>query len=217
MPNHNHIYAYVTIIISLTFFINSKAQHLNFLKIQAKYIIGLCFLFAVIGKFLAPEFLDGSFFDFTNTARFQFFGFSSIVGGIDKGLLQENHNNLYALLATNNTSNFFILNEADKMKNISLFLTYWTILIESLIAISFCLPSRFLLTKYRNVFLLIFIVSTYPIATVVEFGVIVTLLGFIQSLKNNSFGRYSWVYLVIFFILPINNYPFSILFERFFN
>src|SRR5690606_27650974 len=73
VPNHKHIFAYLTIAICITLFFSNTTNTIKHLSFQAKYIIGLCFLFAVIGKFLAPEFLNGSFFEFTNTADPRFF------------------------------------------------------------------------------------------------------------------------------------------------
>lgn len=208
VPNHKHIFAYVILAITLMLFFSEKKEILNNLRIQAKYIIGLCFLFAVIGKFLAPEFVDGSFFEFTNTIDPRFFGFTSFITDVDPLMLKENEINMQNLLSTNNTQFFFNVNGAEGLSTIGLIISYWTIFIEGMIAISFCLPSRFLLSKYRNIFLIAFILTTYPIATVYGFAIILATLGFIQATKTNKLTKYSIFYLLVFILLPLIKIPF---------
>lgn len=209
VPNHKHVYAYVIIMITLSFLLKSTTERLSFIKTQSRYIIGFIFLFAVIGKFLAPEFLNGAFFEFTNITDPRFFGFTSQLGNVDFNLLKENETQLEALINTSNPKSNYMLHSSDQVTTIGKILSYWTIFIEGMVAICFCLSSRFALSKYRNVFLVIFILTTYPIATVTGFGIILTTLGFIQSLNNNKFSGYSWFYLVVYILLPLNQFPFT--------
>ena len=209
VPNHKHIFAYTILAVTLSMFLKSKTFPLDFLNNQARYIIGLCFLFATMGKFFAPEFLNGSFFDFTNTSDPRFFGFTSLFGDVDLSLLKANENNLKELINSSNPNHSIIINGADEISSFGMIISYWTIFIEGMIAISFCLPKRFLLSKYRNVFLVTFVLTTYPIATVTGFAIILTCLGFIQSLKNSKLTVYSWFYLIVFIILPLNYFPFT--------
>tara|TARA_R110002050_G_scaffold296426_1_gene456403 strand:- start:53891 stop:54817 length:927 start_codon:yes stop_codon:yes gene_type:complete len=208
VPNHKHIFAYAILATTLMLFYSKKEEILKNLGAQAKFIIGLCFLFAVIGKFLAPEFTNGAFFEFTNTADPRFFGFTSFMADIDMSLLLKNETNLYDLMNTTNPDNFFYLNGVEKLSNIGLTVSYWTIFIEGMIAISFCLPNNFLISKYRNVFLVTFILTTYPIATVSGFAIILTTLGFIQSIKDNKLTNYSLFYLLVYITLPLIKIPF---------
>ncbi|MDD7885830.1 hypothetical protein [Flavivirga sp. 57AJ16] len=208
VPNHKHIFAYVILAITLMLFFSEKNSILNNLRVQAKYIIGLCFLFAVAGKFLAPEFVDGSFFKFTNTIDPRFYGFTSFVADVDPLLLKENEINMQNLLSTNNTELFFDVNGAEGLSTIGLIISYWTIFIEGMIAITFCLPATTLLSKYRNVFLIAFILTTYPIATVYGFAIILATLGFIQATKPNKLTKYAMFYLLVFILLPLIKIPF---------
>ncbi len=213
VPNHKHIYAYVILAVTLILFFSEKTNILANLRTQSRYIIGLCFLFAVAGKFLAPEFLNGDFFIFTNTIDPRFFGFTSFMADVDFTLLKENEENLRNLMHTTNTKNLFYLNGAENLSQIGLVISYWTIFIEGMIAISFCLPSKFLLSKYRNIFLIAFILTTYPIATVMGFAIILTTLGFIQSTKDNKLNSYSIFYLIVFILLPFIDFPFMRILE----
>lgn len=217
VPNHKHIFAYVILAVTLMLLFSEKKDILNNLRTNAKYIIGLCFLFAVIGKFLAPEFLNGSFFQFTNTIDPRFYGFTSFMGDIDLLLLKENEINMQNLLNTNDTELFFNINGAERLSSIGLIISYWTIFIEGMIAITFCTPSKFLLSKYRNTFLIAFILTTYPIATVYGFAIILATLGFIQATKENKLTKYSLFYLLLFILLPLIKIPFIRVFNSIFN
>lgn len=216
VPNHKHIYAYLAIAICLTLFMSNQENVLKNLGIQAKYIIGLCFLFAVIGKFLAPEFLNGSFFEFTNTADPRFFGFTSFVADVDMQSLLQNEANMHTLTSKSNPDYSFQLNGVEHLSSIGMVISYWTIFIEGMIAISFCLPSSFLISKHRNVFLIAFIITTYPIATVAGFAIVLTSMGFIQSIKDNKLTNYSLFYLVVFILLPLIQIPFIRVFNMIF-
>tara|TARA_R100001369_G_scaffold92823_1_gene140195 strand:- start:6805 stop:7746 length:942 start_codon:yes stop_codon:yes gene_type:complete len=209
IPNHKHIYAYVCLAITFVLFFSKNTKILEGIKIQSKFIIGLCFLFATTGKFLAPEFLNGSFFVFTNTIDPRFFGFTSLMGNIDFQDLLHNQNNFHDLLNTTDPDKIFQLNGAQKLNGIALILSYWTIFIEGMIAISFISPNKFKISKYRNIFLITFILTTYPIATVPGFAYVLTTLGFIQSVEKEKITGYSWFYLFVFILLPLIEIPFS--------
>ncbi|GAA4114353.1 hypothetical protein GCM10022393_13720 [Aquimarina addita] len=209
VPNHKHIFAFIIIAVTIAMFLKEKIHPLRFLNTQSRLIIGFCFLFATIGKFMASEFLDGSFFEFTNTTDPRFFGFSSLMGKVDLNLLIENEENLRLLLKTNDPKTSFLVNGVDNIRGFGMLISYWTIFIEGMIAISFCLPRNFLLSKYRNVFLVTFILTTYPIATVTGFAIILTVLGFIQSLEDHKLTMFSWFYLFVFIFLPLNYFPFA--------
>lgn len=214
VPNHKHVFAYAIVAITIALFIKHKTNPLNFIKTQAKIIIGLCFLFATTGKFLAPEFLNGAFFEFTNTTDPRFFGFTSLIADIDLMLLKENETNFRVLLEQANTNKVFTAHGAKEIGFIGMIISYWTIFIEGMIAVSFCLPSKYWLSKHRNVFLVAFILTTYPIATVLGFAIILTALGFTQSLDaNNKLTKFSWFYLAVYLLLPLNSFPFNRLFE----
>lgn len=216
VPNHKHIYAYVCIAVCAVLFMSDKSNKIQNLGTQSKYIIGLCFLFAVAGKFLAPEFLNGAFFEFTNTADPRFFGFTSQIAGVDMKDLLENEAHLNKLTKFNDPNFTFKLKGVENIGTIGLIISYWTILIEGMIAISFCVPQKLFIAKFRNIFLIAFIITTYPIATVPGFAILLTALGFIQSIKDNKLTNYSLFYLFVFFLLPLIQIPFVRVFNMIF-
>lgn len=217
VPNHKHIFAYVALAVTISLFIGNKSYSLSldFLKSQSRIIIGLCFLFATIGKFLAPEFLNSLFFDFTNTTDPRFFGATSIIGDVNMDLLKYNEASFASFLKSNNPYESFVLHGADNIKGFSGFLTYWTIFIEGMIALCFLLPPKLKLSKFKNLFLVVFILTTYPVATVTGFAIILAFMGFVQSLEKNKLTSFSVFYLSVLLLLPLNYFPFTRLLTMF--
>ena len=215
-PNHKHMYAYVLIAIAACFFLAESKNMLSALREQARIIIGLCFLFATIGKFLAPEFLDTTFFQFTSVTDGRFFGILSVLG-IDKTQLLANQSALKAALNSNAPGTSFALYTGSNIGLIALFLTIWTIFVEGMIAITFLLPKKYLLSKYRNWFLGAFIVTTYPIATVAGFGIVLLLLGFLQSMDDGKVNMFTRFYFLLFLVLPIIDAPFLEIYKGLFG
>lgn len=209
VPNHKYIYAYFSILIAVVLFVKDKSE--NYFSIfteSVRWIIGLVFLLATIGKFLAPEFLDGSFFYFTTLTDPRFYGFTSTVVGISQDSLWESYFLFDSLIHTSNPSTTVTLESNSFLVKVSYFLSYWTIFIEGMIGISFLLPLKTFVSKYREWFLIIFVFTTYPIATVPGFAIILANLAFIQSRKENKASFYSLFYLAIFLIIPIFRIPF---------
>lgn len=213
VPNHKHVYAYALLGITASFFMKDRVGIFSNIRHQSKVIIGLCFLFATAGKFLAPEFLDASFFKFTLSTDARFFGILSLIGDLSKDQLLLNESNLKNLVGGSmNPSDSFAILVPSNIMEIAHFLTYWTIFLEGLIGISFLLPKRFLLSKYRNILLVVFMVTTYPIATVAGFAIVLALLGFMQSTEDGRLTHFSYFFLLVFILLPLINTPFSQIF-----
>lgn len=59
--------------------------------LTARWLIGLCFLFATLRKLFAPEFMDGSFFHFVLLTGPRFSGFSNLVGGVPADVAGRKH------------------------------------------------------------------------------------------------------------------------------
>ncbi|MBV6655473.1 MAG: hypothetical protein KI786_17010 [Mameliella sp.] len=213
VPNHKHMYAYVLIAISASFFLADNKNLLATLREQSRIIIGLCFMFATIGKFLAPEFLNTTFFEFTGSTDGRFFGILSVLG-LDKAELLANQSAFKSVLNSNLPGSTIDLYMGSNMGMIALFLTVWTIFVEGMIAITFLLPKKYALSKYRNFFLAAFIVTTYPIATVAGFGIVLLLLGFLQSMDDGKVSMFTRFYFLVFIALPIINAPFADIYRQ---
>ena len=72
---------------------------------------------------------------------------------------------------------------------LSALLTWWTIGIETLLALAFLFPDRPFLVKYRHVLLLTFAFTTYSVARVPGFGWIWMILGVAPCRKGQHLFR----------------------------
>ncbi len=211
----NHVYVFALLLILGTIAVHlhhSEGDWKKAFGFNARVMMGLIFLFAGIGKLLAPEFLDGSFFEFFLTTDSRFKGFSHVLLKGQDSILSENGMMLDSLLDTLHPETaLFFLKSAPVIEQSSIYMTYWTILIEMLTAILFLMPGRYKLSGYREIPLIIFIVTTYPIATVPGFARSLLTLAFIDNYTLNK-GRkrilYSLLYLFIFIFTSIFTFPF---------
>ena len=215
IPNHKHLYTYTLILVTIVLFVRSRRGDWSFLYTKSsRIIIGLCFLFATLGKFLAPEFLDSSFFEFYLLTDSRFFEFTTIIGGVNPNELYDIRAG-YSILYTNDPYNYSTaLYPSEWITFLSHFLTYWTILIEGSIALTFLSKEGSILYRFRNIFLLIFMVTTYPIATVPGFAMILAVLAFVQSYKDGKSTIFTYLFILIFILIPLSNLPFDIIYNK---
>lgn len=174
---------------------------------NAQWLVGLCFLFATVSKLLSPEYLDGTFFHFTLLTDRRFSGFADIVGGVPPEVTGENISALRELARPYGGQESVDLRDAPRIATLALALSYWTIAVESTIAVVFLLPLRQRFAVVRDIALLLFILSTYPVATVVGFGRTLAILGLAQTV--NRFGFERALYLACFLLLPLYRFPFA--------
>lgn len=80
-----------------------------------------------------------------------------------------------------------------RVNGLALFMTWWTILIEGLLALLFLLPNRGKLPFIRHTALLIFAISTYSVAHVTGFGWILMLLGIVQCTASEKHFRFGYI------------------------
>ncbi len=91
-----------------------------------------------------------------------------------------------------------------KLHLVSEFLTYWTVLIESVVALLFLIPSRIGVTRLRDAFLILFCITTYSVATVEGFGWLLIAMGVSQSGERSKAVRY--LYVAAFLLILVYSY-----------
>ncbi len=209
VPNHKYLYAFFNLIIVISLYAKKKTSDwFEIYKISAQYMIGFVFLLATIGKFLAPEFLNGSFFEFTLLTDPRFFGFTSLVGNIDDASLFIGLDEFSNMQSSNDINAVVQLQSPTNLQSLGLFLSYWTIFIEASIAITFLVKYNTFIGKYRNWVLLVFIITTYPIATVYGFAILLILLALITVSNVNNKITWQILFIIIFILVPLMRFPF---------
>ena len=176
----NH--AYLLFLWCFAIFISALKKDKILLTKNARLMIGLVFVFAFIWKaFLSPDFLDKRFFSVNMIEDPRFSEFTQVTCNISKDDLdyfrdyvkQHVDGNLVFAEAIN-----FNLKCVNKIAG---FLTYYTIVLELLIALFFLIPKKISISKYRDYFLILFCISVYSVATVEGFGWLLIAMGISQS------------------------------------
>jgi len=202
----NHIYLTVYWIIAVALCLWTRDQGYS-LALNARLLIGLCFAFATLWKLLSPEFLNGTFFYFTFLTDDRFFDFAELAAGVSQEARLYNIESLETLKSSVNRIDSGLFVSSVYLNNIAVFMAYWTVFIEGWIALAFLAPERFKLSKSRDIPLLIFMITTYPIATVRGFATLLAVLGFAQSQNQNRHMRV--IYVLVFISIPLFSLPFE--------
>lgn len=202
MDNHTYLTWYWVAAVTLCLWTSQEKSSIDF---NARILIGLCFLFATIWKILSPEFLNGTFFHFTFLTDPRFFEFSELTAGITSEIRTENFSEINKLTDSLNRDNVGMLTSSALVQPIAVFMAYWTVFIEGWIAIAFLMPRNYIVSRLRDIPLLIFMATTYPIATVTGFAALLATMGFAQSLHSAKLLKL--VYVFVFLSVPLFNLP----------
>lgn len=172
---------------------------------NSRLLIGLTFLFATFWKLISSDFLDGSFFYFTLLTDQRFADITTYVGSLNRDRLIQNYQAMRQVLAYDSQIYGVQLQNNSQVLVIAKIITYWSILIEGLVAAGFLLPLTSVLGKWRNFLLILFVITTYAIAPVVGFGSVLIIMGFAQSASESKKTRLA--YILTFFLLQIYTLP----------
>lgn len=162
----------------------SSANPREALAVNGRLLVGLCFLFATLWKLTSSTYLDSSMFHLLLLTDSRFFVLGETFAGMTPDMLQYNQLELSGLQSTLVGTNLItkgvwttgVLQAGSGVPGFALFLTWWTLLIEGLLAVVFLMPAR-LLPRWRHVILLIFAVTTYPPSNVIQFGWVLLVMG----------------------------------------
>lgn len=202
----NHKYLMVYWCVALAFAVGSREPS-DTIATSARLLIGLCFLFAAGWKLWSPDFRDGSFFELCMLTDGRFFGFTQWVSGLSPDVLGANADALRDLTAWHARGASVALESRPVLGTMASALTWWTLVIETWVAVAFLAPRATWLSRWRDVPLVLFVVSTYAIATVVGFALVLIAMGLSQCRK-----RPAWIplgYLTAVFLVQIYTMPWS--------
>ena len=206
--NHKYLFTYWCLGLACAYSMSRPYQGQS-LAVISRLLLGLCMALAVIWKLATPDYVDGSFFEYTMLVDGRFAHFADAATDLPRSAFHQNQH-LEALLTQgylqgkNGTEVTLI--SSPQVKSVAWFLTWWTVLIEGLIAVAFLLPDRRWTSNFRNGVLLAFALTTYPIATVRGFGWMLMLLGMAQC--NQDRDRHFRVgYLAAFLLIEVFTLP----------
>jgi hypothetical protein len=187
IDNHKVLTVYWCLVMTLTM-ARPVASSLRF---NARMLIGFCFGMSVVWKLISPDFMSGAFFEHTLLLDDRFREFLIHVTGMGVGPVAANAGE-HAALVSGEISEMY-LRTTPLVENLAWGMAVWTILIESLIAVAFLAPPKTLLYRVRNVSLILFMLTTYPVATVIGFGWLLCVMGFAQCRSGEWRSRLGYL------------------------
>ncbi|HEY6930343.1 MAG TPA: hypothetical protein VJA66_11760 [Thermoanaerobaculia bacterium] len=208
--NHKYLMTYFVLAIGVSLL---SAEPDRTLATNCRLLIGLCFLFAVFWKFYSPDFLDGSFLDFTLLTDGRFEAVSRFVGGAGSEIFAWNKNAVAELARFDSRETSVLLHGSAGALALARFLTVWTVVMESAVATAFLWPGSGGVARFRDALLGLFLLTTYPIASVLTFGWVLAAMGFAQATSHSA----RLFYAAVFVLLPLYDIPFGRVLEQAFH
>lgn len=211
IDNHKFLYLYWCLALYVTTCLATRQDRLRVLAASSRLLIGLVFLLATIWKFLAGDYLDGSFFHFTLLADDRLEAVSRYFGGLSAEALAGNDRALAGASSALVPTGKWLLESNSAVVAIATFMTWWNLIVEGAIALAFLVPPTRFFRHGKDALLLAFLVTTYLVAPVTGFGSVLAILGFAQA----SGPRMRIAYLGAFFAMQVYNLPTYSLVEHF--
>ena len=181
--NHKWLMGWWCLALGMATLASGESQ-LKVVKFNARLLLGLCFAFATLWKVISVDYLDNTFFKFELLTDSRFRDAAYYVGGVEYDDLKENR-------STREKFKKSFRKDAEPLESITLIsnpridvmaigMTWWTIMIEGLIALVCLWPGDRLIAKIRSMVVLVFAATTYLLAPVLGFGWMVIVMGFAQ-------------------------------------
>jgi hypothetical protein len=191
--NHQFLIAYWCLAVAVSLVV---ADRDGTLRLNARLLIGLSFSFAVAWKLISPDFTSTSFFSFTLLEP-RFAHVAQTVGAISPHEWKANRHAMAELLRYDSDLNTVALHSTPRIQELAALMTIWALLTEILVAVSFLAPERSAIGRWRDLFLLIFMLSLYWIAPVIGFAWILAVMGAVQFSTSLLYGRALYVMCLI--------------------
>jgi hypothetical protein len=176
--NHAYLLSYWCLAIGISLAVRESRACL---ALNGRLLIACVFLFATVWKLiLSPDFMDARFFRVTFILDERFEGFARLAGGLGLDQLLALREILDQHVDGANLAEALPLDQTKRFLWLAHFTTYWTVLIEGLLALAFFWPVNRGLSKLRDLLLICFCVTTYAVATVEGFGWLLIAMGIAQ-------------------------------------
>jgi hypothetical protein len=152
--------------------------------------------------------MDGRFFRIAMITDYRFEWFTQIAGGLTA--VEFEHLKWFVSQHVDGQIPFSgseIPAQSARFVKVSQFLTYWTVFVESAVALLFLVPGERGLSRFRDFFLVLFCVTTYSVATVEGFGWLLIAMGVSQCGERKNAQRLLYIaafLLIIFYRYAAN-------------
>lgn len=195
IDNHKYLITYWCMVCTLAV---AAEDTDSILAWNGRLLIGLSFSWAVIWKLIAGEYFDGSFLEFTFLTDNRVETVARWFGQMNPSTLPTNRLLREALASFPCETISATLSTTPALQRLALVSSYWTLLIEGAVAVSFLLPDRVpLAAKLRDAFLMLFIGTTYILLPVIGFALTLTVMGFAQCPRDRPRTRLAFLGLLV--------------------
>lgn len=175
------------------------------LRWNARVLLGLCFLFATLWKVLSPDYLSGAFFNYFLVQDSRFELIAHHIGGLGAYELFSGRLARVGFQRFGDLEAGLAVADAVRVSWVAPILTWWTVFIEGLVAAAFLWPEGRGLSRWRDLVLLVFMLSTYVIAPILYFAWVLCAMGVVQC----DVGRWRYwplLYVGTFVVLIVRFY-----------
>lgn len=200
--NHDFLKVYWCLGVGASLLAADKVRAVRF---NARLLIGLCFLFAVVWKVASPDYLSHDFFNYFLLQDTRFALITEPLSGISAADLRAGQLERVLHTAYGDPASSIAVPFASRVAWIAPIMTWWTLLIEGLVALAFLLPEGRGLSKWRDAVLLVFVFSTYFVAPILYFAWLLIGMAVIQC-DRTSFRYWPVAYAAAFVLILMRFY-----------
>ena len=168
------------------------------LAATAGWLLGLSFLFAVFRKVAGGDYMDGSFVQYSLLVNRSLQTLATSLGVLTDHARQINDAAVGALLSYESSLQAVRLESSPGIPTLGLLLSWWTLIIEGFLALAFLLPDHTRIARARNVGLLLFVVTAFPVMKVFAFGWVLLILGVAQCGNRLLYTRLAYLLVFVF-------------------
>lgn len=184
LDNHNWLQVYWLAAIVLSRFASKPDLTL---RISARFLVGFAFLFATAWKLIAPEFITGAFFDFTFATDRRLGDVAVAFGLQETGQTGLNQQLITAWRSPGSTPVAEAISLNPMIAALTPWLAWGTVVLEGAVATTFLAPLRARWRWLRDGAVIAFVISTYPLAPVTGFGLLVlTMSAMVSELRPKT-------------------------------
>jgi len=176
--NHKYLIAYWCLAVGLSCAADDPSEAL---RVNARLLIGLCFLLAVVWKLRTPDFLTGEYYQHAMLTDERISRVARLLTGVDAGTINANREAVGKLTHYASTMERVVLEGPAVLRTLAAGMVAWTLAIESTLIATFLWPWRsWRVAIGRHLSLLLFAATTYMLATVGGFAWVLLVMGLAQ-------------------------------------
>lgn len=190
LDNHQYLLTYWCMALSLGL---AGAHPESALRVSARLLIGLCFAFATAWKILAPDFLDGSFFEFILITGIVPSQAAQALAQVPAEVAATNAAAVRGLAMSFEPDVVASLSRTHVVTSIAPVAALLTAGFEGLLALAFLWPVDRGLSRVRDGLLVLFGVGTYVLLPVFGFGWLLAALGLAQVTRRGHVALVAYV------------------------